>query len=117
MSFRQRPVVAAVRNELSVDSSDDRGMPVTKGPISQLRPVGIERLSEIDSHCTYAPSGRPSIGRYISGYRSYDCINETTRSRFCFLEATLNLRVVGSIPTRLTRFSSVNSEAFDSDSR
>ena len=42
----------------SVNSSVSRGMLVTKGPTSQPRPYGIPRVSVIDSHWTYTPSGR-----------------------------------------------------------
>jgi hypothetical protein len=43
-TFRQRPVVAAVRSELSVDSSNDRGVPVTQSVRDFDRRTAIERL-------------------------------------------------------------------------
>ena len=42
----------AERVEPSVCSSDSLGMLLTKGPTIHPRPVGISRVSEIDSHST-----------------------------------------------------------------
>src|SRR5262249_23926803 len=51
-------VDAAPRVPFRVCSRDSRGMLVTKGRISQPRPVGISRVREIDSHSTYTPPSR-----------------------------------------------------------
>ena len=42
----------------SVNESESRGMLVTNGPTIHPSPVGISRVSEIDSHCTYTPPSR-----------------------------------------------------------
>ena len=58
--FRATAILAstAERVEPSVCSNDSLGMLVTKGPISHPKPVGMSRVSEIDSHSTYTPPSR-----------------------------------------------------------
>jgi hypothetical protein len=52
ISHERSYLVAAVRSDVNVNSSDSLGMDVTNGPINQPNPVGMLRLSDTDSHCT-----------------------------------------------------------------
>jgi hypothetical protein len=45
-------LLSIFRVVVSVNSSDSRGMLVTKGLIIQPKPNGIPRVSDTDSHCT-----------------------------------------------------------------
>ena len=56
----------ALRVASSVEVSDSLGTLLTNGLISQPRPVGISRVSEATSLCTYAPPSRSSILHQVS---------------------------------------------------
>src|SRR5436190_3766281 len=58
-------VATALRVELSVKTSDSRGMLSTNPPTIHPSPLGTSRVSEIASHCAYTPLSRSTKRQYV----------------------------------------------------